>query len=139
MKKERNKEGNQKRQKKMIIRHSKIQYHTHKSPSVELPLSYLNPFCNFKSFSSKINPNITLKHTPMSLLEVSQLMSSTHLLFYPLCNMSCPSLNHAMSLTLDCVNLLSFSSYTSMPYSNSFWRISGMFTQFAAATAANGT
>jgi hypothetical protein len=75
----------------MIIGQPKIQYYNDKSPSAELLLSYLNPFCNFKQFSSKINPNITLKLTPLSSLEVFQLISSTHLLFYPLHNMSCPS------------------------------------------------
>ena len=96
-----------------------IQYYTHKSPSAELPLSYWNPVTNFKSFKFKINSNITLKLTPMSLIQALQPISSTHLLFYPPCNKFCPShhpqLNHTKSLTLDCVNLLSFSSYTSMP------------------------
>jgi hypothetical protein len=91
MKKERKKVGDQKRQKKVIKGHPKIQYYTHKSPSSELPLSYFNPFCNFKPLSSKINPDITLKLTPLSSLEVFQPISSTHLLLYPPCNMSCPS------------------------------------------------
>lgn len=44
-----------------------------------------------------------------------------------------------MQPTFDLVNLLPFSSLMSIPLVISFCRIRGMLTQFAAATAANGT
>lgn len=41
--------------------------------------------------------------------------------------------------TLDCPMIFPFSSEQSIPFKSSFWRIIGIFTQFAAATAAKGT
>jgi hypothetical protein len=42
-------------------------------------------------------------------------------------------------LTLDSPIIFPFGSETSIPFSNSFCRMSGILTQFAAATAAKGT